>query len=564
MVLDNKKLFITLLLILFFGLGYAQEGTKRYFIYLKDKKDTPYTTSKPEQFLSQRAIERRHKQAIKITNHDLPVNPEYIKKIKDTGANVWYASKWFNAVLVESNETILAKIKALPFVKPEHEMLHPEAAKITPKPENTTSAFVPETAQPLSIENESDYGRALNQIKMIGAEEMHKAGYKGQGMVIAIFDSGFLNTHQLSYFKHLFAYQRVLGTYNFVDNHEYVYGTGDHGTKVLSTIAAYKKGEIIGSAPEASFYLFRTEDADTEYRVEEVNWLIAAEKADSLGVDVINSSLGYTTFDDTTMSYTFESLDGNTALITRAADFAAQKGILVVNSAGNEGGNKWQYVGTPADADSILSIGAVNASGKYAYFSSKGYTADKRVKPNLSAQGLSTVVVAPNDKISTSSGTSFSSPLMAGFVTGFWQANPNLSNMEVIKYLQATASQAEKPDSLLGYGIPNFAKAHALVQSEQGQKKQGMKEAKENQKNNVVKNSELSQEYKILLEEAYQNKKLQLTITDSQGKVVQKQKFKTANGEHNFVLQVDKTAKGTYSLKITGKKLASLEFDFSF
>lgn len=564
MVLDNKKLFVTLLLMLFVGLGYAQEDAKRYFVYLKDKTDTPYSISKPEQFLSQKAIERRKKQGIKITSHDLPINPTYIKKIKETGAKVWYASKWLNALLIESNESILAKVKVLPFVKPDIEIVHPEAAKISPKPENTDAVFAPETAQPLSIEEESDYGRALNQIKMIGAEEMHKAGYKGQGMVIAVFDSGFLNAHKLSYFKHLFAYQRILGTYNFVDNHEYVYGTGDHGTKVLSTIAAYKKGEIIGSAPEASFYLFRTEDASTEYRVEEVNWLIAAEKADSLGVDVINSSLGYTTFDDSTMNYTFESLDGNTALITRAADFAAQKGILVVNSAGNEGGNEWQYVGTPADADSILSIGAVNSVGKYAYFSSKGYTANKRIKPNLSAQGLGTVVVAPNDRVSTASGTSFSSPLTAGFVTSFWQANPSLSNMEVIKYLQATASQAEKPDSLLGYGIPNFAKAHALVQSEKGKNNQGVKEMEEKQNDKILVATENSKGYRISLGEEYRNKKLRLVITDSQGKVVQKQKFKTAESAYSFLLNVEETAKGIYYLSITGKKLSPIKLEFTF
>ncbi len=564
MVLDNKKLFVTLLLMLLFGLGYAQEDVKRYFVYLKDKKDSPYSISKPEQFLTKRAIERRNKQAIKITSHDLPVNPEYISKIKETGAKVWYTSKWFNALLIESNETTLAKVKALPFVKPEIEMLHPKAAEISPKPESTAFSFALEAAQPLSIEEESDYGRALNQIKMIGAEEMHKAGYRGQGMVIAIFDSGFLNAHQLSYFKHLFAYQRILGTYNFVDNHEYVYGTGDHGTKVLSTIAAYKKGEIIGSAPEASFYLFRTEDASTEFKVEEVNWLMAAEKADSLGVDVINSSLGYTTFDDSTMNYTFESLDGNTALITRAADFAAQKGILVVNSAGNEGGNEWQYVGTPADADSILSVGAVNSAGKYAYFSSKGYTADKRIKPNLSAQGLSTAVVAPNDRVSTSSGTSFSSPLMAGFVTSFWQAHPSLSNMEVIKCLQVTASQAEKPDSLLGYGIPSYAKAHALVQPEKEQKKQGIKEVEEKQNHNILETTELPKGYSILLGEEYRNKKLRLKITNSQGKVVQKQKIKTTEAAYSFMLNVEDTAKGKYYLSITGKKLTPIKLDFTF
>jgi subtilisin family serine protease len=553
MVLDNKKIVLTFYLLFFFiGVSYAQEGTKRYLIYLKDKKNTLYSIDKPEAFLTERAILRRSRQGIKITDNDLPVNPEYIQKIKSNGAKVWYSSRWMNALSVEADSQALASIMTLEFVKPEIELLYPKVTKIREAKPSKAPALNAQSPKSLAIDSVADYGKAYNQAQMIGADAMHQAGYRGKGMVIAVFDAGFLNADQLSFFTHLFESGRILGTYNFVDNHEYVYGTGDHGTKVLSTIAAYKKGSMIGTAPEASFYLFRTEDSDTEYKIEEINWLIAAEKADSLGVDVINSSLGYTTFDDKKMDYTYQSLDGNTALITRAADFAAQKGILVVNSAGNEGGGGWQYIGTPADADSILSIGAVNSAGKYAYFSSTGYTPDGRIKPNIVAQGASTVVGDPFDRITYSNGTSFSSPVMSGLVAGFWQANPQLTNMEVIKYLQASGSQAEKPDSLLGYGIPDFKKAHELAQVAKKKKEKGF----------MIQPSNNPTQLKIWLGENYRNTKLRLTLLAETGKVIQKSKINSKQEEYIWSMD-DDLNDGNYTLKITGKGLEPVEAEIS-
>jgi hypothetical protein len=289
---------------------------------------------------------------------------------------------------------------------------------------------------------------------------MHRQGFKGKGMLVAVFDAGFENLPQLDAMRHLFVNGRILDTYNFVEDNGYVYGKGgDHGTKVLSTMAAYDPGKIIGTAPEASYLLYRTEDASSEYRIEEFNWLLAAERADSAGADVINSSLGYNNFDDKSMSYTYEQMDGNTAYVTQAADMAAAVGMLVVTSAGNEGRGKWKYITAPADADSVLTVGAVDSKGSYAEFSSKGNTPDGRTKPDVVAKGAATTVVSPGNRVTVSNGTSFSSPLMAGFATSLWQAYPKLNNMEVIDILRRSGSQAQKPDSLLGYGIPDYERA---------------------------------------------------------------------------------------------------------
>ncbi|MEM9981698.1 MAG: S8 family serine peptidase, partial [Bacteroidota bacterium] len=320
----------------------------------------------------------------------------------------------------------------------------------------------------LVIEQMEDYGKSFGQVSMLGADEMHLSGHRGQGMVVAIFDAGFNNVDEIPAFKHLFKEQRILGTYDFVKHEESVFEDDDHGRMVLSCIAAYDRGQMIGTAPEASFYLFRTEDAYSEYRVEEYNWLVAAEKADSLGVDVINSSLGYNNFDDTSMSYRYEDMDGKTAIISQAAEFASEVGMIVVSSAGNEGGNKWKYITAPADAPSVLSVGAVTSKQKIAYFSSRGNTSDGRIKPDLVAQGQSTRVVKRDGSVGAASGTSFSAPVMCGLVTSFWGANPQLTSRQVVSYLKRAGSQSVRPDATYGYGLPSYITAQNLVNRELG------------------------------------------------------------------------------------------------
>jgi subtilisin family serine protease len=448
--------------------SFAQD-TKRYLVYLKDKKANPYSIKEPQKFLSKRAIERREKYKIELTTRDLPVNPTYIQQVNTLGAKIWYSSKWFNALVIETDDMGLGKIKKLPFVQNDIVLLttrkvNSNTKSLTIEPLNKEQNTNNYNQKPLNIIDLADYGYALNQAKMLGVPDMHQMGFRGKGMMIAVFDSGFENANKIPFFSHLFENKKIIGTYNFVENKEDVFNTGSHGLQVFSTIAAYEKGKFIGIAPEADFFLCRTEDANSEYRIEEINWLIAAEKADSIGVDVINSSLGYNTFDDENMNYTYKQLDGNTTFITKAADFAAATGMLVVNSAGNEGEDPWRYIGAPADADSILTVGAVNREGEYAKFSSLGPNAKGKLKPDVVSQGSPAFVIKPSGNVGQNFGTSFSSPIMAGFAAAIWQAYPKLNNMEIIQLIRESGHQAQKPDNYMGYGIPDFARIQQIYE----------------------------------------------------------------------------------------------------
>lgn len=442
-----------------------------YFVPFKDKQGTPYQISNPEAFLGSRSLERRKKQNIAITEEDLPVNPSYINQVKATNATIQYATKWLNGVVVLCNESVLEQIKALSFVKKEDiKVIKTRPTTEAEKKVNTKRTY--KTAQNNKDFigdfdfSKNDYGYSYQQIQMIAVDEMHKKGYFGENILMAIFDSGFKEADKQSYFKHLFENGQILDTYDFVMNEKSVYEDDEHGRMVLSCIAAWQKGLITGTAPKAQFYLFRTEDASSEFVIEEYNWLAAAERSDSLGVDIISSSLGYTTFDDKSTSYQLKDLDGKTAISTKAAEIASQKGIVVVTSAGNEGGNSWGKISAPADAPSVLSIGAVNSRGSITYFSSRGYTADGRVKPDVLAMGAGTTVGSLNSDVTTASGTSFSCPITAGLVAGFWQANPQLSSKQVVEYIRRSGNQYAKPDSVYGYGVVNFLRADYLAKRE--------------------------------------------------------------------------------------------------
>ena len=304
-------------------------------------------------------------------------------------------------------------------------------------------------------------------MEMIGADAMHDAGFKGEGMLIGVLDEGFNNANNIPAFKPLFDEKRVVGTYDFVNKKANVYDAGDHGTEVLACMGAFLEGKMIGTAPKASYLLLKTEDSKSESLLEEANWLFGVEYADSVGVDLINSSLGYNIeMTDTKMNHTYAQMDGNTTIAARAADWAAATGIICVVSAGNDGNKAWKYLSTPADADSILTVGAVTANKTYAAFSSQGNPADSRIKPDVVAMGASAVIIVPSGEVSTSSGTSFSSPILCGMVAGYWQANPSLTAMEVMANVRKAGSQADKPDRVLGYGIPVLFKSPLAVEGE--------------------------------------------------------------------------------------------------
>lgn len=454
-----RKIFITLLIISCSLLIAEAQSPAKYLITLKDKNNSPYSVSKPLEFLSQRSVNRRTKQSIPIVTRDLPVNPAYITEIKKTGARVWYSSRWMNAVLVECKSTVLVTILKLPFVK---------GLEVSGSIDDPNTRTGRKSAKFEALATEAfDYGSSKTQVEMIGADQLHNQNYTGKGMLIGVLDAGFQNANTIAGLKPLFDSKRVIGTYDFVKNETSVYEDDGHGTEVLSCMAAFLPGSMIGTAPDASYLLLRTEDAPSEYIIEEANWLFGAEYADSVGVDVINSSLGYTEFDDVSTSHTYAQLNGNTTIAARAADWTAAAGIICVVSAGNDGQAAWKYISTPADADSIITVGAVNANKLYASFSSQGIPTDPRIKPDLVAMGQSAVIIDPqNGKVTTGSGTSFSSPILCGMVACYWQANPTLTAMQVIDNLRKSGNQYSKPDKFLGYGIPILPKLLA-IQSEE-------------------------------------------------------------------------------------------------
>lgn len=444
-----------LIFILFLFINSFIFSQQRYAVSFTDKNNSSFSINNPQQFLSQKAINRRIKHGISITLQDIPVNQAYIDSVVAKGAIVYNKSKWMNLIVVKVNDTnVVSSILSLPFVANVNLIKSDDTLG---KSERVQDKFHFETVTDLS------YGSASDQIKIMEGQFLHNMGYKGEGITIAVLDAGFTNVNVISAFNDLWNENRILGYWDFVNNNDSVFDKHSHGTAVLSTMAGVITGEIIGTAPSASYWLLRSEDAPTETISEEYNWLAAAEFADSAGADIINSSLGYTTFDDATDNHTYADMDGNTTIITKAADLAFSRGMLVVNSAGNSGSNPWFYIGAPADGDDVLSIGAVEHDGSYASFSSRGPTYDGRIKPNVSAIGRLSAVVDVSGNVVFSSGTSFSSPEMAGMAASLWQAYPDKTNAEIKDVIEKSANQYYFPDDKLGYGIPNFRVAYMLL-----------------------------------------------------------------------------------------------------
>lgn len=416
-------------------------------IYFSDKGESMKMLAEPQHFLSQKSLERRAKMNIAIKTDDLPVSRQYISALRHQGLKVKFASRWFNYALVEGE--VPAEVYHLPFVR-----------KV--EPTKKYKLHMTGTARA----NNFDYGYAENQISMLNGDSLHARGFSGSGVTIAVIDGGFRGSDTISAFDSLRLSGRLAGTFNFVRGDTNVFVTGSHGTLVLSTMAANLPQQIVGTAPHARYWLLTSEFEPTETTVEMDNWLAAAEFADSVGADVINSSLGYSTFDDTADNFSYADMDGNTTLVTKAADRAGAKGIAVIVSAGNEGSSSWQYITAPADGDSVLSIGAVDFMGDYASFSSVGPTFDGRIKPDVAAQGLGAVAVSSSGAPVNASGTSFSSPIVAGLTACLIQAQPTRTNFEIYRQIRLSASQFFSPDYKLGYGIPDFLQAYFISRPE--------------------------------------------------------------------------------------------------
>jgi serine protease AprX len=453
-----------LVLIFFYSAAFATDSNCRYFISFTDKNSNPYNLSSPSDYLSRAAIERREKAHIAISVTDLPVNPQYIAALQSAGLTIISRSKWLNGVIAETSDTNSVNLmKVFPFISDVRLIYDPRVDVLFKRKWlQNERAKAEESAMAQRIASLS-YGMSYNQVHMIHCDYLHDSGFLGEGKMIALLDGGFYRVDSLHAFDSLRASNQIIATWDFVHNETDVYGDASHGMSVLSAIAGNIPGSIMGTAPHASFLLLETEDVASESIAEEYYWEAGAEYADSAGADIISSSLSYTTFDDSSQNHTYAEMDGHTTVAALAANHAASVGILVIVSAGNDGSNPWNFIGTPADADSALAIGAVDSAGAYAFFSSNGPSSDGDVKPNVAAQGDNTTIYFPGDIVGMASGTSFSAPIIAGAAACLWQAFDSLSNMQIFSAIQRSASQFFFPDTLLGYGIPDFAMASTLL-----------------------------------------------------------------------------------------------------
>ncbi len=415
---------------------FAQE---HYFVSFKDKPPVEKVYSE----ISGDKILRHWKKAIPLNEKDLPVNSEYVKILKENNIKILARTRWFNGVYIEATEKKCKEIKELPFVK---------AIRKVQK------YYVRATGNSQNI----DYGQSLNFMQQINLDCLHQKGYTGQNIKAGVFDSGFFAVDTSYFYDSLRVRNGIFATWDFQNQETNVYNDGTHGGMVFSIMAANVPGQYVGGAPHASYFLARTEVGAFERHVEEYNWLAAVEYGDSLGIEVINSSLGYNTFDPGEGDYSYSDMDGNTTIISQAADLAAAKGIVVVTSAGNEGNSAWKKITAPCDADSALCVGAVDINGNYASFSSQGPSADGQIKPDVVAQGAGTRLVY-GASVTASSGTSFSSPVVAGMVICLLSAFPMAKPMDIIDAVRKSASQYNKPDSLFGYGIPDACSAFSFL-----------------------------------------------------------------------------------------------------
>lgn len=474
-----KKLMLIVMATVMIAAAFAQSPAK-YWVAFTDKKGTPYSIDKPEAFLSPRALELRKTHGIAIDERDLPVNPDYVRQVLalDTAARCFTTTKWLNGMTVYAlRDDMKEAIERLPFVD---SVERTDVPKEPLPPAGPAYVFPGSGGQPMLTyqsdiqkNNDFDYGQAALQVRVNNVHWLHRMGFRGEGMQMMILDGGFENIDTISCLKALRDDHRLLGARNFVEPEKDPMRKHSHGTMVLSCIASYTPGLLVGTAPMVKVHVAQTEESGSEDRVEEDNWVAGLEYADSLGCQVLNSSLGYTTFDDTVNQRTYADLTGEVSRASRAATIAASKGLLICNSAGNEGASKWKYIGAPADAKDILSVGAVNVKGKRAYFSSFGPTADGRIKPDACAVGRSTYLSTPAGIVTIADGTSFSSPMLSGMVACLWQAFPEKSNYEIMEAVRQAGghnfrlngTRISMPDSNdgYGYGITDFLRAYNIL-----------------------------------------------------------------------------------------------------
>ena len=463
-----KKLIIVLIGSCFF-ITEVQAQFTRYVVKLKNKGGNPFSLSTPAAYLSQKAITRRTKYNIVIDSTDLPVTPSYVAQIAAvTNVTVLNVSKWHNSVAIQTTDpNAITTINGFAFV----EAVSPIAARM----ENTSSGKFSIAQQPYNSFQRGaqitadffNYGTgSLNEINLHKGQFLHNIGLRGQGMTIAMLDGGFFNYNTLDAMDSIIINNQVLDTWDFYSRNPTVSDDHPHGMQCLSTIGANIPGVFIGKAPKANFMLYRTEDVNSEYPIEEFNMVCGMERADSSGADVISASLGYFDFDDPGFNYTYANMNGNTTISAIGADLAAKKGILFVNAVGNEGNGAVHFLITPSDGDSVLAVGAVNTSGAVGSFSSYGPSSDGQIKPDVASIGVGAMVQSTSNTVVTGNGTSFACPNMAGLSTILWQGFPEYNNMRIIKALREAGSIASAPNDRIGYGIPDLKSAFGTLLTE--------------------------------------------------------------------------------------------------
>ena len=465
-----KPLFTLLLCCIICSAAQAQT---RYIIKFKDKGTNPFSIANPSQYLSQRALQRRLRYNILIDSLDLPVTPRYIDSVRLAGAvTILNASKWLNQVTIRTSDAVaLAKINSLPFVVSSMPIAARGSEPYTPVNkilEGTDTTTLENTPTVLTsarlAANVFNYGASNGQVRLHQGEFLHNQGFRGEGMELAVLDGGFFRYQNLPTFDSIRINNQILNTWDFVNNEPSVNEDDSHGMTCLSTIAANIPGVFVGTAPKAIFCLYRTEDVFSETRIEEHNLAAGYERADSIGVDVCSISLGYTTFDFPSQNYTYANMNGNFTMSAIASDIAAKKGMLPVVAAGNEGGSAWRFISTPADADSVMAVGAVDTLRNVAGFSSFGPSSDGQIKPNVAATGLRAIVASANTgQPVLSNGTSFAAPNIAGLTTCLWQAFPEVNNMAILDAMQRSAHKFNNPDDRVGYGTPDMKKAFVIL-----------------------------------------------------------------------------------------------------
>ncbi|MDI1353344.1 MAG: S8 family peptidase [bacterium] len=464
----------SLLLLVFFGIlapfVFASKPPVKYLVKFKDKKGTPFTLDNPTAFLSTKSINRRNFYHVPLHESDLPVSPSYFAGVDAVpNVRVLFALKWLNAVVIYLDSSDLAapalsQINSLPYVSGSEKVKR--YAVHSSLPIKDTLPFTPfaKQAGPASSKTLStySYGGSETQNKQLNADCLHEKGFRGQGMTIAVMDAGFGFVDTNPVFDSLRNRGGLLGTRNFVNGGTFVYTGSTHGTMVMSCMAANVPGLILGTAPMANYWLLTTEEGPGETISEEYNWIRGAEFADSVGADILTTSLGYTDFDDPSMNHTYQTLNGRTAPMSIAATMASRKGLFVLNAAGNERASAWHFISVPSDADSICSVGAVDGAGLDAPFSSVGPTADGRIKPDLMARGAGTWVSESGLVCFPGNGTSFATPVLAGAVACYWQAHRDYNNMKILENLKKSASRSFAPDTLNGWGIPNLCQVQPV------------------------------------------------------------------------------------------------------